>query len=324
MVQVFDNERREFPRLTSWISSNLRLVADDPTVWPAFRTASGLAEAWARDAVSGGIKSPVLAVGELGNRDSAFDPARPTEIWLAARLARSFEARPAIRDAQVLVTGALLAQIVAWSALRARRPNGRDTAIQFLTTAYPVPPNRGWIEVAQDDGTFTIQLTESDIDDLSRITWGEARGEPREGRAGVIFVVLNRVASTEFPHAVRAVIDQRNQFEPVSNTASKSVVGLPAPPAGERVSIAEIIEEIAAGTIQDPTNGATFFQNVATTRARGTEFAQGVPPVAEIGHHSFFDRFSADHPVAVARWRATTPTSRAESAPEGLTAGFVV
>jgi hypothetical protein len=321
MVKVTASERDEFPKLAGWISSNLRLLADDKTVWPAFLAFTGLPPAWALDAVSGGIKSPTLAIGELGAKDSAFDPARPTEIWLAARLARAFEIRPTTIG-QTFIGAAILTQVAAWSAFRTGK-DPKSVALGFAGAAYPIPLDRSWLEATSDGGTFTIDLTASEIVDLIRITWAEARGEPRLGRAGVIFVVLNRVASTRFPNSVRAVIDAPGEFEPVKDAAGKSVAGLPAPGAADSEAISDIIEEIAKGGMQDPSNGATFFQNVRITQERGTEFASGTPPTAVIGRHSFFDRYKANDPVKVARWRLTTPASRAATQP-APTAGVVL
>lgn len=55
---------------------------------------------------------------------------------------------------------------------------------------------------------------------LSRIISAESRGEPFEGQLAVGTVVLNRVASPDFPNTVKGVIfDDRwgGQFEPVRN-----------------------------------------------------------------------------------------------------------
>jgi len=55
---------------------------------------------------------------------------------------------------------------------------------------------------------------------LSHIISAESEGEPMEGQVAVGNVVLNRVASNEFPDSVRAVVfDTKDgvQFEPVSN-----------------------------------------------------------------------------------------------------------
>ena len=63
-------------------------------------------------------------------------------------------------------------------------------------------------------------VQEEDLYWLSRIISAESRGEPMLGQIAVGNVVLNRVASKQFPDTIREVIfDTRNgvQFEPVSN-----------------------------------------------------------------------------------------------------------
>lgn len=71
----------------------------------------------------------------------------------------------------------------------------------------------GGVPVAAD-------YNEEDLYWLSRIISAESRGEPMAGKLAVGTVVLNRVASSEFPDTIREVIfDQKwgVQFTPVSN-----------------------------------------------------------------------------------------------------------
>lgn len=67
---------------------------------------------------------------------------------------------------------------------------------------------------------FALPGSASDFYWLSRIISAESQGEPLEGQIAVGNVVLNRVASREFPNTIPDVIFDRNhavQFEPVSN-----------------------------------------------------------------------------------------------------------
>ena len=62
--------------------------------------------------------------------------------------------------------------------------------------------------------------TENDLYWMSRIISAESRGEPLLGKLAVGTVVLNRVASGEFPDTIYGVIFDRKwgiQFEPVAN-----------------------------------------------------------------------------------------------------------
>ena len=64
--------------------------------------------------------------------------------------------------------------------------------------------------------------TEDEVYWLSRIISAESQGEPLEGKLAVGTVVLNRVASTQFPNTIYGVIFDRKwgtQFTPVDNGA---------------------------------------------------------------------------------------------------------
>lgn len=68
--------------------------------------------------------------------------------------------------------------------------------------------------------TGEAQWTQEDLYWLSRVISAESRGEPMEGQLAVGRVVMNRVASPEFPDTIKGVVfDRKNgvQFEPVSN-----------------------------------------------------------------------------------------------------------
>ena len=52
---------------------------------------------------------------------------------------------------------------------------------------------------------------------LAKIAMAEAEGEDTEGKALVICVVLNRVASDDFPDTIEEVIYQEDQFSSVTN-----------------------------------------------------------------------------------------------------------
>ena len=57
----------------------------------------------------------------------------------------------------------------------------------------------------------------SDLNLLSRLVYGEARGEPYQGQVAVAAVVLNRVKSSNFPNTVAGVIYQSGAFDAVSD-----------------------------------------------------------------------------------------------------------
>ena len=57
----------------------------------------------------------------------------------------------------------------------------------------------------------------SDLNLLSRLVYGEARGEQYKGQVAVAAVVLNRVKSSSFPNTVAGVIYQAGAFDVVSD-----------------------------------------------------------------------------------------------------------
>lgn len=57
----------------------------------------------------------------------------------------------------------------------------------------------------------------SDLNLLSRLVYGEARGEQYIGQVAVAAVVLNRVSSSKFPNTVAGVIYQKGAFDVVSD-----------------------------------------------------------------------------------------------------------
>ena len=57
----------------------------------------------------------------------------------------------------------------------------------------------------------------SNLNLLSRLVYGEARGEPYSGQVAVAAVVLNRVEHSSFPNTVAGVIYQSGAFDVVSD-----------------------------------------------------------------------------------------------------------
>lgn len=61
-----------------------------------------------------------------------------------------------------------------------------------------------------------IELAFAERQLLARVVWAEARGESAEGQQAVAEVVLNRMASGDFPEDIRDVIYGENQFRSVA------------------------------------------------------------------------------------------------------------
>lgn len=57
----------------------------------------------------------------------------------------------------------------------------------------------------------------NDLNLLSRVVYGEARGEPYTGQVAVAAVVLNRVKSSSFPNSIAGVVYQSGAFDAVND-----------------------------------------------------------------------------------------------------------
>lgn len=139
-------------------------------------------------------------------------------------------------------------------------------------------------------GIPTINLSNSDIEMLARIVQAEAGNQTYDGQRGAAWAVLNRMRAKPFPNSMQGVIEQKRQFEPMIGL--NTVWDLP--PASDSVR-RNVMSAITAG---DNTNGATFFQNAAITKKRGTDFGYH-PPTATIEDHSFYNRYKNNAKVDV-------------------------
>lgn len=140
------------------------------------------------------------------------------------------------------------------SAVDEERPEGRRPA--------PEPQTAAPAEVSAD-----LYL-------LAQLITAEAGGEPFSGQVAVGAVVLNRVASGEFPGAVREVIFQAGQFEVVA------LDRLDRPPTAQALIAARM-----AWFGVDPTGGALFFYNPDLVQP--TAFWANRSILITIGGHAF-------------------------------------
>ncbi|WP_295580840.1 cell wall hydrolase [uncultured Oscillibacter sp.] len=113
---------------------------------------------------------------------------------------------------------------------------------------------------------------------LSRIISAESRGEPMEGQIAVGNVVLNRVASDEFPDTIPAVVFDQSyatQFEPVDNGTVYNT------PAAQSVEAAKRVLD-GEETVAD----ALYFY--APALSQGVWINANRPYFTTIGCHRFY------------------------------------
>ncbi|MBB2961810.1 cell wall hydrolase [Methylobacterium sp. R2-1] len=129
-------------------------------------------------------------------------------------------------------------------------------------------------------------ISERDRDLLIRTVYGEANGQIPRGQAAVAHVILNRMAADGYPSDVSGVVFAPSQFEPWS-TRRGELMGL-SPNSRQYREAAQTVDDVLAGAVPDPTDGATHFLNKRTVLNRSgrlPRWAQGEGQ--DIGAHTF-------------------------------------
>ncbi len=114
---------------------------------------------------------------------------------------------------------------------------------------------------------------DSNLNLLSRIIYGESRGEPYTGQVAVGAVVLNRVKSSSFPNTIAGVIYQKGAFDA---TADGQINMTP------NASAKKAAQDALNGW--DPTYGAIYYFNPATAT---NKWIWSRPMTITIGKHRF-------------------------------------
>ena len=113
----------------------------------------------------------------------------------------------------------------------------------------------------------------SDLNLLSRLVYGEARGEPYTGQVAVAAVVLNRVKSSSFPNTIAGVIYQSGAFDVVSD----GQINLTPNDTAKKAA-----QDALNGW--DPSNGALYYFNPSTAT---NKWIWSRPMTVTIGKHRF-------------------------------------
>lgn len=113
----------------------------------------------------------------------------------------------------------------------------------------------------------------SDLNLLSRLVYGEARGEPYTGQVAVAAVVLNRVEHSSFPNTISGVIYQSGAFDVVSD----GQINLTPNDTAKKAA-----QDALNGW--DPTNGAIYYFNPSTAT---NKWIWSRPMTVTIGKHRF-------------------------------------
>lgn len=113
----------------------------------------------------------------------------------------------------------------------------------------------------------------SNLNLLSRIIYGEARGEPYTGQVAIGAVVMNRVKSSSFPNSISGVIYQSGAFDAVRD----GQINLTPDSTAKKAA-----QDALNGW--DPSYGAIYYFNPATAT---NKWIWSRPMTVTIGRHRF-------------------------------------
>lgn len=122
-----------------------------------------------------------------------------------------------------------------------------------------------------NSGTTSSNSTNLNL--LSRLVYGEARGEPYSGQVAVAAVVLNRVSSSSFPNTISGVIYQSGAFDAVGDGQINMT-----PDATAKKAAQDAING------WDPSYGAIYYFNPSTAT---NKWIWSRPLTVVIGKHRF-------------------------------------
>ena len=113
----------------------------------------------------------------------------------------------------------------------------------------------------------------TDLGALTRVVYGEARGESDEGRRGVAWTVKNR--NIKSGKSIQEEATKKYQFCCYSGEMKETKA---------RDECKKVAQDTIDGNNSDPTGGATFFYSGNNVPS----WAKGKTPCKTIGGHKFF------------------------------------
>ena len=113
----------------------------------------------------------------------------------------------------------------------------------------------------------------NDVNLLSKLIYGESRGEPYAGQVAVGAVVLNRVKSSSFPNTIAGVIYQSGAFDVVRD----GQINLTPDSTAKKAA-----QDALNGW--DPSYGAIYYFNPSTAT---NKWIWSRPMTVTIGRHRF-------------------------------------
>lgn len=126
---------------------------------------------------------------------------------------------------------------------------------------------------SESNNSNSATSNNTDLNLLSRVVYGEARGEPYKGMVAVAASVLNRVADSRFPNTIAGVVYQAGAYTCVSDGQIN-------------LEPDETARKAAQDAINgwDPTSGCIYYFNPDTATS---SWIWSRPQVLTIGKHIF-------------------------------------
>lgn len=131
----------------------------------------------------------------------------------------------------------------------------------------------GIFNSSNSSSSSSSNVSSSNLNLLSRVVYGEARGESYAGQVAVAAVVLNRVKSSSFPNTISGVVYQSGAFDCVSDGQINLTPN-------------ETAKKAAQDALNgwDPSYGAIYYFNPATAT---NKWIWSRPMTVTIGKHRF-------------------------------------
>lgn len=125
---------------------------------------------------------------------------------------------------------------------------------------------------------------------LARLLFGEAEGQPEVAKIGVAYTVVNRFKENQAGTTLKEVMLKPNQYDGLWNVHTIAKVRYPS----NRDSLEEwrlsyeVAEKVLAGTVSDPTNGATNFHSYSVGDPDWPRWATPDKYKAKFGNFYFY------------------------------------
>jgi spore germination cell wall hydrolase CwlJ-like protein len=157
-------------------------------------------------------------------------------------------------------------------------PNVGNPTVDAPDTYVEVPQKDDWLRTLAQT-TNHMKFNKRSIDCLATNIYHEARGESDLGKEAVVWVVVNRIKSEDFPNSMCAVVYQPSQF---SWTINHKKVDDWKTWHAIREFTAEYLKNIDHK--KDITHGATYYHATSISKPSDWDFIR----VGRIGNHIFY------------------------------------